>query len=748
MRGIFKYIIIYASVLTLFFFRDFTKTYLQSDFIAYWLPHYKFLLDSLTRGEIPLWQPYSFLGLPELFKLELGTFYPPVWVLLVANTIFNPDININFLGKSLEFLQYINLLIGAVGMYILLYKSLKLKELPAFFGGLIFVLSIHTTAQIWDLSTLPSKLYLPWIIYLLDRFVRNNSYRNYVFLVSINFVILTLGYPYHWFYFSIVQLVYALFFGKRSFVYTVLATVNSVLLASFFLLSNYHILSQSFRQSSPSTLDSLFHLQYAFIPTRIINLINPIMYGALYSSKDPHQLYTTSTLHWGTIPYIFLVIGLAGFRSNRKSKWTVLIFLGGLLFSLGGYLDVPGLLGVVMPVVNRFRSHTQALTLTYFTGTIILSVGLDNILQGKYYKKTMFFLWQFFVFLCIFLISRSFTCNGTCTSGVFDLVVSQSRSLILMGIGLIATSLYLKTRWKGIIYLAILVTIFEFSLYNSKFSHFRSPVSYSSYYDRDSLLVEMPSNSNMFRYMFMEHQYGYNTSFMGVFNAQGYETVPYKAYYSLLNLGEESFLRFSNTKYLITTNPNKESNSEYLKLRKIIRPIDHPDDVYFGPTSGLPYYVPQKDNPYYIYEVLNYLPRFYVPQRVVSCNGSNCDLSNPELTSFVRDGDSNLLNPSKDTVKILINYYSANNIKLRVDSSKETFIASSEIWDKGWNLTINGDRKNLIKVNEGFRAFIVPAGRNEVDMKYIPPYLFEGLVLSLAGLFALFCYRFALNRTR
>ena len=49
-----------------------------SDLLAYQTPHIRFLVGSWQEtGELPLWCPYSFAGMPFIHDIQVGAFYPP-----------------------------------------------------------------------------------------------------------------------------------------------------------------------------------------------------------------------------------------------------------------------------------------------------------------------------------------------------------------------------------------------------------------------------------------------------------------------------------------------------------------------------------------------------------------------------------------------------------------------------------------------------------------------------------------------
>src|SRR3989344_8473190 len=128
---------IYLLIGIFFLGKAFLKEYISGDFSAFWIPNYRFVLESIKSGILPFWQPYSFLGVPGIFHPGYAFFYPILWLFFVINFIFNPTLNINFLGKTLELYLYLHLLIGAVGMYILVRKKLNLSQTASFTAGFI-----------------------------------------------------------------------------------------------------------------------------------------------------------------------------------------------------------------------------------------------------------------------------------------------------------------------------------------------------------------------------------------------------------------------------------------------------------------------------------------------------------------------------------------------------------------------------------------------------------------------------------
>ena len=53
------------------------RVFLLRDLFTYFYPWRRFAADSLARGEIPLWNPYSYSGTPFLANMQSGLLYPP-----------------------------------------------------------------------------------------------------------------------------------------------------------------------------------------------------------------------------------------------------------------------------------------------------------------------------------------------------------------------------------------------------------------------------------------------------------------------------------------------------------------------------------------------------------------------------------------------------------------------------------------------------------------------------------------------
>jgi hypothetical protein len=71
---------------------------------------------------------------------------------------------------------------------------------------------------------------------------------------------------------------------------------------------------------------------------------------------------------------------------------------------------------------------------------------------------------------------------------------------------------------------------------------------------------------------------------------------------------------------------------------------------------------------------------------------------------------------------------------LDVELDAPGIVVSVDAWDPGWRAAVDGRSTRVLRANVGFRAVAVPAGRHVVDLRYRPPVLGFGLLLSACGL--------------
>jgi hypothetical protein len=141
----------------------------HSDLLSHYLPAKHFLIESWREtGELPLWCPYSFGGMPFIHDPQVGAFYPPHWLLVL--------VPYDALGAALSWGIVLHLLLAGWGTYACA-RDQGLDRWPALMSAFGFLF-----AGKWLLHLLAAGHYttiglawLPWTLFCLQRGLRQRS---------------------------------------------------------------------------------------------------------------------------------------------------------------------------------------------------------------------------------------------------------------------------------------------------------------------------------------------------------------------------------------------------------------------------------------------------------------------------------------------------------------------------------------------------------------------------------------------
>lgn len=133
------------------------RVFSAHDVQAYFFPYHVLPAKMLADGDLPLWNPYVFGGIPLLGDGQTAMFFPPNWLF--------------FLLPGPVALNYVVLLqfsLAGVGTY-LFARALGLRRLPAFVAGLSYMFCGFLTARVVHLSIMAGAAMIPLIFFCLDR---------------------------------------------------------------------------------------------------------------------------------------------------------------------------------------------------------------------------------------------------------------------------------------------------------------------------------------------------------------------------------------------------------------------------------------------------------------------------------------------------------------------------------------------------------------------------------------------------
>ena len=166
----------------------------HSDFLAFHLPSKWFLVRSFQEtGELPLWCPESYSGMPYIHDPQVSIFYPLHWPLLV--------LPLGRVGAAMSWLVVLHVLIAGFAMYAYA-RSRNLGIPAAFVAALGWMFAgkwlIHIlTAGHYNMIPLA---WLPLVLLGLEGAIRRASLRHAVLATAAFALIVLAAYPYMTFY--------------------------------------------------------------------------------------------------------------------------------------------------------------------------------------------------------------------------------------------------------------------------------------------------------------------------------------------------------------------------------------------------------------------------------------------------------------------------------------------------------------------------------------------------------------------
>jgi hypothetical protein len=143
-----------------------------NDQVRMFYPYRTFVNESLSSRELPLWNPYNFSGSPILANFQSSVFYPLNVIYLLL-----PQID------AWTVLGIIQPILGCLFMYLYLRLHVQ-RKLAAFLGAISFGFSGFILAWSQENAVVGhSMLWLPLVLYMLERFIERQTARRYALIV-------------------------------------------------------------------------------------------------------------------------------------------------------------------------------------------------------------------------------------------------------------------------------------------------------------------------------------------------------------------------------------------------------------------------------------------------------------------------------------------------------------------------------------------------------------------------------------
>jgi hypothetical protein len=342
----------------------------RGDTFLYFYPLWEYRAEALLAGQLPLWNPYLFMGAPFLANPQTGVLYPLNWPL----AFFSAPVAIKIAIGA-------HLLIAFSGAQLFARRALGQSASAALLSAAAFALGGYLSAQVEHVNQLQALAWFPWLLLTLEIREWRLEIVARAMLIALQ---IFAGHTQSAFISVIGLTLYSLIIRHPSSVINLksqISTLYSLLLALFLTAA----------QLLPTLELSRESLRAGGLPWN----------EALSFSLDPRLLgrallpgYSRSTFTEFVAYPGLAALTLAAFGVARDRKRVALLVLAGvgLAFALGAFNPLYAGLAFIPPF-NLFRVPARWLFLFAFGAAMLAGYGLDRVRDGKGLEKRDWRLW-------------------------------------------------------------------------------------------------------------------------------------------------------------------------------------------------------------------------------------------------------------------------------------------------------------------------------------------------------------------
>lgn len=691
-----------------------------------------FLTNHLSHFSSIFWHNFSLSGYPYLGSAYLTPLLHPSTLLLLL-----PD---SPLGISLVLLfQLLMVFLAAVYFF----RSLRIDLTYAYVGA--FALAVGGQMATWfELGA------LNYVIGALLLCLGLINQQKFTWLPLGIFLLINSGHYQYVIYSLLVILGYSVF--TRQAWGSFKAMLLGILLSSMILLPTWDLYTRSIRESD-TFLNQRNHglISFKHLPT----LLNPDYYGnpSTYNYKGEED-YQEKSPYMGLVFVPLFLYSLSLWRRDKNLRFFGLLALTAFILMTDNVVS-QWFFKLGLPLIGNSKGSRP---LVIFDLAMVISavLALPHLLKNKWHLLTVAILsllisvglffatvpsWNPSEILALLLQPPARDAAGA------NVITTFRTSMISTVIGIIfAGLLALRARFKTfplILFFGLLVFT-DLSRYFLKYNTFvRREIFYPV--TTEFRYLQEAAKSDLFRTEY------YGTAGVpmniweayGLESASGYTSIYPKRYGEFVGIVNDDKINSHPGRFVHIFRPQSPLfdllNIKYVLLNFSDCPDGNGNNIVCQVVSADKFkQVLLKDN-MAIYENSEVLPRFFFPTDY-GVSTSDSDLAdslsdhafNPRQLVLLEQ-DPLLPHPlGRGTIDIV--EYSSTSITLDYTSDASSLLYIGNTYDPGWTAQIDGIDVPIYRANYSFSAVPVSPGDHTLTLTYTPPYLREGVWLSLLGL--------------
>ncbi len=720
--------------LVLFFYRDILlgSAFFFDDFIYFNYPSRNFAATTMAQGSMPLWNPYTFNGMPFLADIQTAVFYLPYLML----TLFVHNGSLHFYW--LEFVTILHLIPAGVSMYFLT-KSFGIRRMPSLCSAVIFVFSGFMICRMVHQHILSLVSWYPLILLLFRRSITGTKWY-WVFLTAVVLGHSTLaGFPQLTLYLYFFLFLYFLFeffttyrlsevFSRSAVVTAVKAgsvVVLSFAIAAIQLLPTFELAPLS--QRAQISYDMA--VQGSIAISQVLTFFIPKFFGSAggegynYWGPGPYWHFWETCIYMGAIPLMLVLVSATLWKTNTryiKFFWSIGIF--ALLYAFGDNFFIHRFFFDFVPGFSRFRDPARMSVFLSLSSSLLSGFALQHILFDPPSLKNIRMLRNLAIAVMVVAsVLWMLTVSGSLSEAfsffknpqILSQVKKEANTSIIVFLvsGVMLLTLITRRLVKPWALLALMglfyIDVFVFGGHQNT-----GTVNPKDYFTQRRQIVEFlkqESKSELFRVntrnqegMIMDRNQGMIDR---IFMMEGFTPLVLQRLSAPLRTSDQLY-DLLNVKYKTITD----------KVNRSLSLVLHP--TYF-PRAFFLYQIHVVSGEE---ELLSYLKSSEFNHRITAVLEKSPGFTLPALV---------------DTPKWHANItsYESNRIMLDVETSNDGLLVLSEIYYPGWEVYVDGTPTEIYQTDYNLRGLFVPKGIHKIEMIFTPKSYADGAKVTIAALF-------------
>lgn len=362
-----------------------SKNFYFRDILNFHYPLRKVLIDSYARGELPLWNPFIYLGQPMLANPNYMALYPTNLLHLLLP--FNYAFKLHFI---------IHPILAGLGSYFL-SRRLGIAAFAAFTGALAYEFSGPVLSFLNLYNLIPAVALLPWIGWAFYGALKDRRLKR-SFVLGALLAFQAVAFEPLLFQCELLLLagLAALYLYETDNCAGEVRTVLKVsgLGGGFALgLAAIQIVPaiELFRLSARNNLDYLEASRWSAHPLDFLNTLIPNLFGNYYTIGLTDSW--GDSVHYGREPYLVslflgsstLLLAALSFAGKRRKLRLVLMLLTviSIFFALGDFNPAFQWLFEHIPLLSLGRYPSKYFLLGTLAICILASMGVEVLLEKK-----------------------------------------------------------------------------------------------------------------------------------------------------------------------------------------------------------------------------------------------------------------------------------------------------------------------------------------------------------------------------